>query len=126
MRSGYDNYDEIWGNEYYDDEFKEISDLVFVQKTFTRRDVLIFSDAVAPDEIPDYTQARHYRDGKVEILYEGQEFDATKFRLAKAQWDHEHCLACRFSIGDGNTFWQNASGDILCDACHDHYVLGKS
>jgi len=61
----------------------------------------------------------------VEIPYEGQSFDAALFRLAKAQWDHEHCETCRCSIGEGETYWQNADGRILCDACYDHYVLRK-
>lgn len=106
MRSGFDKYDGIWGNPFYDDVFRGIADLDFTQSVFVERDAL-----VSP--------------GGNQTLYEGQPFDPTKVTLQKGVWDHEHCLVCRCQIVVKNTFWQNRKGEILCDACHDHYLAGS-
>ena len=123
MRSGYDSYDGIWGNPYYDDQFAEITDRDFVQKTFHAGDALVSLRSLDRNEVPESRAARWYQDGTVEVPYTGQEFDATKFTLGKSRWSHEHCCVCEFSIREGNTFWANPDGTILCDECHDHYVI---
>ena len=122
MRSGYENYDGIWGNEYYEEEFAEIADRVFTQRTLVSGDALVSKSPLSPEELPEDSPARVHEDGTVLIPYVGQPFDSSEFALVKGEWDHEHCGVCRYSIGDGETFWVNASGDILCDACHDHYL----
>ncbi len=125
MRSGFKSYEGIWGNPYYDEQFAEIVDHDFTQKVFTGGDALISVRPLDPSEVPAHVKARFYRDGTVEVPYSGQAFDAEKFRLEKGQWGHEHCYVCQFRIEDAHTFWMNGRGRILCDACHDHYVLGK-
>lgn len=125
MKSGYDSYDGIWGNEYYDDEFECIADRSFTQKTFVSGDALVSIRPISPDEVPKHGQARFYENGTAAVPYEGQPYDPTTFKLVKASWDHEHCVVCQFAIGDQNTFWENPRRRILCDACYEHYVLGK-
>jgi len=125
MKSGYDNYEGIWGNSYYDEEFDNISDLDFSHKTFTSSDSLVSIGPVNPDDLPKHEEARCYRHGTSEVPYVGQPYDPEKFKLVKGEWDHEHCLVCRFSIHNQNTFWQNSRGRILCDACYEHYILKK-
>jgi len=125
MRSGHDDYTGIWGNAYYDDEFKAIRYLRFVQRTFKSADTLVSIGPIgSPDEVSP--PSRHCRDGTVEIPFEGQEFDKAKWRVVPGGWDHEHCKVCRFSISNGHTYWANEDGVLLCDACHEHYVLRKT
>lgn len=126
MRSGYDNYEGIWGNSYYDDEFGEIEDRDFVQKVFRSRPSLISNTALAPDDLAKHPEARVYEDGTVEIPYTGQDYDKAKFRLVVESWDHVHCRPCRYSVDEGQTYWENGTGDELCDACYEHYVLGAN
>ena len=125
MKSGYDKYDGIWGNEYYDDQFGEISDRAFTQKTFVPSAALVSIGAVSPEELPEHNKARFYEDGTAQVPYEGQPYDPAKFRLVSVKWEHEHCAVCCFDIMEHHTFWQNSRGQILCDACHGHYVLRK-
>ncbi len=122
MRSGYDNYQGIWGNPFYDNQFAEIDDRVFVRKTYQAADALVSIGPVDPLEIPKSCPARFYEDGTVEIPYTGQPFDAGKFKVVKDNWSHEHCCVCQFSIQPGHSFWVNAAGSMLCDECHDHYI----
>ena len=109
MRSGYENgYDGIWGNEYYDSEFDEIDDLAFAQKTFASVPALF---------------TRLAEGGRTWQPYHGQEYDKKVSWVEEKGWDHEHCRICQFSIGDGHTYWENTKGQVLCDACHEHYVI---
>ena len=125
MKSGYEDYKGIWGNEYYDDQFNCISGHEFAQKTFVSGDALVSISPVPPSELPKHQHARLYKDGNAAIPYEGQSYDPARFKLVKAFWDHEHCVVCQSSIEDQNTFWENSDGKLLCDACYEHYVLGK-
>jgi hypothetical protein len=125
MKSGYDNYGGIWGNEYYDEQFDEIEDRTFVQRIFSPEDALVSIAEIPSDQFPKGQKFRCYEDGTIEIPYTGQPYDPSMYKVVKASWGHEHCYVCQFSITEGHSFWINSDGNILCDACHDHYVLGK-
>jgi hypothetical protein len=32
---------------------------------------------------------------------------------------HEHCCVCLWRITDGDSYWENPLGRLLCDECHD-------
>lgn len=108
MKSGYDNYDGIWGNPYYDKEAVPLLGLKFTSHTFTKSPALVAINA-----------ANGFRQ---EIEYKGQPFDARDWRLVPNRWDHQHCCVCQFSIAEGMTYWSTEDERrILCDACYEHY-----
>ena len=57
---------------------------------------------------------------RVLVLYEGEDFDATRFTLRKGAWDHEHCKRCGAGIPAMTLCWVSRDGVfvILCDDCH--------
>jgi hypothetical protein len=107
-RSGHDDYSGIWGNPFYDDHAKEIASFDFVHKEFAPKPGLVSPASDAG--------------GTVIEPYSGQPFDPEEKRLVQGVWDHEHCGVCFYSIGEGETYWENTDHFILCDACYDHYV----
>jgi hypothetical protein len=105
-RSGFDLTSYNWPDEYYQVTLRTITDFAFTQRTFAPRSALV---------------ARHVRDGyREEVEYHGQPFDASQFELVEGRWDHEHCAVCRFRLEPGHSFWENTTGMLLCDVCHDH------
>jgi len=113
IKSGYANYDGIWGNAYYDDEAKPLLGLQFTQRTFQKTPALV---------------AIHVKNGfREEVPYVGQPFDSHKWKLVASKWDHEHCAVCQFSIEEGMTYWSTEDNRrLLCDACYGHYLKRKS
>ena len=61
--------------------------------------------------------SRGYRE---EIEYTGQPYDEAKYELVRDRWDHYHCKVCDFRINAGYTYWENASGMLVCDVCHGY------
>lgn len=57
---------------------------------------------------------------RVLILYEGGDYDHSRFSLAKGGWDHEHCDHCNVRIEPMTLCWVTQSGlyVLICDACH--------
>ena len=58
---------------------------------------------------------------QVLIPYEGQDFDAKRFRIEKGGWDHEHCKACGGNIEPRTLCWVTVKDPyvILCSECYD-------
>lgn len=57
---------------------------------------------------------------RVLILHDGGPFDASRFTLVKAGWDHEHCKRCHATIEPMTRCWvtENSPFIILCADCH--------
>jgi hypothetical protein len=89
-------------DDYYREEFAEIEDRQFVQRTFSSTPALVRND------------------GKMWQDYTGEPFDSSEFHVVDGMWDHEHCSVCLFTIKDGHTYWENTNRiKLLCDACHE-------
>ena len=106
MRSGYPPESYKWDEEYYQVTLRDLGDLNFVQSEFSPKPALV----------PRKTR----QDGLVETEYNGQPFDSDEFELVARRWDHQHCKSCLFRIEEGYSHWQNETGVILCDECHDY------
>ena len=108
MRSGYlpESYD--WDTEYYQVTLRNLGDLNFTQSVF----------APKPALVPRQKRS----DGLLESEFNGQPFDPNEFELVPGRWDHQHCKSCLFRIVDGYSHWQNQTGTLLCDECHDYVV----
>ena len=100
MKSG--DYSISRDDEYHRDEFAEIVDRRFSQRTFASHAALVAKEAV---------------DGcKMWTDYQGQPFDPSSTSLVEGMWDHEHCSVCLFKIKDGHTYWENRDRiKLLCD-----------
>lgn len=112
MKSGYDKYDGIWGNPYYDKEVASLKSMIFTRRVFSKAPALV---------------AVHASNGwREECEYKGQTFDPKEWQLAANRWDHQHCCICQFSISEGMTYWATADDRrVLCDACHGHYMKNE-
>jgi hypothetical protein len=57
---------------------------------------------------------------RVVILYEGGPYDATRFVVEQAAWDHDHCVACEEPIPSMTLCWVSLGERyvILCESCH--------
>jgi len=57
---------------------------------------------------------------RVQFLYEGGEFDSSRFTVMKGAWDHEHCTHCSIRLEAMTLCFVSESGRyvLLCDACH--------
>ena len=57
---------------------------------------------------------------RVLILYEGGEYDTTRFSLIREGWDHEHCTRCRGRIEAMTLCYVTPDGPyvVLCADCH--------
>jgi hypothetical protein len=104
MKSG--DYSISRDDKYHSDEFAEIADREFVQRTFTTHAALLAKERLNGCTV--------YSD------YHGEPYDNSKFDLVEGGWDHEHCSICFFTIKDGHTYWQNTNRiELLCDPCHE-------
>ena len=57
------------------------------------------------------------------IVYHGEAFDESKFRVIRGGWDHEHCYVCSAKVLPGDEWWvthpANFEDDIgLCLDCY--------
>jgi hypothetical protein len=57
---------------------------------------------------------------RVLILYEGGEYDRSRFSVTKGGWDHEHCKRCNVTIESMTRCWVTTDEPyiLLCDGCH--------
>jgi hypothetical protein len=57
---------------------------------------------------------------RVLILYEGGEYDHSRFTLVRGAWDHEHCKRCQSIIQPMTHCWVTRDSPfvILCETCH--------
>ncbi len=109
MKSG--DFTKPYGIDDYSEEFADIMDPVFVQRTFVTRSALV---------------ARALVNGcRVTKDYHGEHYDPELYDLVPGTWDHEHCSVCLFTICDDHTYWENGERiKLLCDACHEVYQRG--
>jgi hypothetical protein len=108
MKSG--DYSISRDDEYYRNEFAEITDRQFSQRTFSSHAALVAKEPVNGHQV--------WSD------YHGEPYDTSKYDLVEGMWDHEHCSVCLFSIKDGYTYWENRDRiKLLCDACHEAILL---
>lgn len=54
--------------------------------------------------------------------YDPAVFDERVYELVPDMWDHEHCVICWDKILDGDGFWENGDGRILCEECHGEFL----
>jgi hypothetical protein len=108
MRSGYPPESCQWEDEYYQVTLRDLGDHNFTQSVF----------APKPALVPRHPRA----DGLLECEFNGQAFDRSEFELVPGRWDHQNCKSCLFRIEDGHSHWQNQTGTILCDECHDYVI----
>lgn len=87
--------------------------LRFVRRTYSAEDMLV---ALEPNEAG--LVASH--------PYHGGPFDESRFRLAPAGWDHDHCFICMATVEPGDEWWAAIPpGEVgLCLACHAR-LLGE-
>jgi hypothetical protein len=111
-KSGYDRYDGIWGNPYYDEELNGIGTADFIQKRFSPGPALVRRN--------DKGLAFEW------IEFTGQDYDESQYVKVDGFWDHQHCNVCQYSIAtEDETYWENSKHFILCDACYGHYIKAK-
>lgn len=123
MYSGFDDYQGIRGNEFYEDNLRDISNAPFVHKTFSRRPSLRSKHPLSIEQEAISRRWREFKDGTSECPWNEQQYNADLFEKIEDGWDHEHCCICRFTIDSGYTYWENQCEDIVCDACYNHYGL---
>ena len=93
-----------YSSEYYQSSLQYIKGYDFCNKVFATVAAL-----VTPN--PDGSSTA--------VRYLGQPLSiGGSQRIVTNGWDHEHCYVCMWTIGPGDSYWQNSAGDILCDECH--------
>jgi hypothetical protein len=112
------------------EDLSELRKLTFVPSRIPRLDALeVFvpkgSEAdPAIEEVTKRTGASRWFpvDGghRVQILYEGGDYDQARFSLVRGGWDHEHCTRCGNTIPSMTRCWVTESERyiVLCEACH--------
>jgi len=65
---------------------------------------------------------------RVLFLYEGGEYDSSRFKVEPKAWDHETCKACRTHIPALTLCWVTQRGTyvVLCEACHNEVSTGHA
>jgi hypothetical protein len=112
MNSGYPPESYRWNEEYYQVTLRDVGDLDFTQSVFTPKSALV---------------PRQKRpDGLLEQEFNGQAFDPSEFDLVPGRWDHQNCKSCLFRIVEGHSHWQNRTGTLLCDECHDYVMRTRA
>jgi hypothetical protein len=99
--------------EYQRQYLDECRGRQFARKTFASYPSLRSIGPEAWDEQDAYHVASPYT---------GQEYDAEKFEVVEAGWDHEHCHVCNAHIEPGDEYWQSDEPHPLelCLACYQH------
>ncbi|MBI3878395.1 MAG: hypothetical protein HY300_20925, partial [Verrucomicrobia bacterium] len=107
MKSGDISDERDWS--LYEDDFENILDFVFEQKTFKTHACL---------------RDREVVDGLIRSTeFTGQSYDETKRELVPDGWTHDHCWFCMTRIEHGMTYWGNADDVmVLCNHCYEHYA----
>lgn len=59
-----------------------------------------------------------------EAQFCGQAYDPAAYDVVPGGWDHDHCGVCFWRIEEGDSYWKNSQGIILCDRCRDCVVEG--
>ena len=103
-RSG-DKIDDYSG-EFYQSSLRYIEDYTFVNRVFAEAPALV---------------TRH--DSAVETKpYAGEPYDPSFQTVEPKGWNHEHCYVCGWEIDAGYSYWENTTGLVLCDECHEFVV----
>ena len=57
---------------------------------------------------------------RVQILYQGGDYDSARFSLITGAWDHDHCKRCGATIPAMTLCYVTENGPyiVLCEACH--------
>jgi len=57
---------------------------------------------------------------RVQILFEGGQYDRNRFVFVEGGWDHEHCRRCQRTIEPMTLCWVTEGGPfmLLCIDCH--------
>ena len=108
----------------------EYRNMAFVQGQFVPLDALVTFVPIGSEDdllIQEYSekhgQSRWYpTEGGYNVYfpYEGEEYDAKRFRIEKGTWSHEHCDACGGTIDDSLLCWVTEKEPIvlICQKCH--------
>lgn len=65
---------------------------------------------------------------RVVVPYDdGSPYDASRWRVEKGAWDHEHCDLCRDRIPPMTLCWvtQRDPYVLLCESCHAKVAAGR-
>jgi hypothetical protein len=113
-----------------EDDFAELRRLSFMESRIPALDALEGfvptggegDPAVeAAQSLTGFSRWRSVEGGhEVQFLYEGGNYDTSRFRLMKGAWDHEICKRCAGKIEAMSPCFVTSNGPyvILCETCH--------